>query len=760
MHNKTIKATLNNLGEALQKEDKQKNISFDQFLQDLAKDPKQILRNAFQLFYDMVHHYVPEGTNEYSSDPESISYIKYDCSKLFVDGFETPFFADRLFANRLIRLTDSLKHGIDRKILVFEGPPGSGKSTFLNNLLQRLEEYTKLEEGFMYETIWRVDIEKLGGMKQAPIEELVERIYQTQKNKGPEQFDSHFQIGLPDKSVDVPCPSHDHPILQVPREFRKQLLEEVILDKDFLERLFSQKEYEWVFKHTPCAICTSLYQTLYDHDDVSPSDILGMLHARRYKFNRKLGNGISIFNPGDELDTQPIRNPMLQSWINTLFRDSNAVAYVYSTLAKTNNGIYAIMDVKSKNKERLKNLHGIISDGVHKVAAHIEEDIQSLFITLLNPEDKEVIDNDKSFQDRVVRINVPYILDYNTEVDIYRNLFGSGIDDKFLPGALESFAKVIVSSRLEEESEAVSYWISDPSEYEDFCDPDLMLLKMEIYTGVIPIWLIEEDRHTLDQKTRRNIIKEGETEGVKGFSGRESLQIFNEFYSKFATMPELIDIEDVVSFFSDVKLKKEIPDDFLTHLENLYDYTALQQVKESMFYYNEEQVSHDIQNYLHAMTCDIGTTIVCPYTKEKIEVTETFFETIENRLLEENTFLEDEDNIADFRNDILNEYVTKTVQDIAGGKDIIETELYNVLLERYNNSLKQNVLDPFVNNDSFRTAIKEYGTDLFNSYDKRIRNEVGLLFKNLQEKFGYSEQGARQVCIYVIDKELVELFSD
>jgi len=59
-------------------------------------------------------------------------------------------------------------------------------------------------------------------------------------------------------------------------------------------------------------------------------------------------------------------------------------------LALTNNGIYALMDIKDNNITRLLSLHGIISDGVHKVE-HIEEKINTLFLGLVNPEDKKVL---------------------------------------------------------------------------------------------------------------------------------------------------------------------------------------------------------------------------------------------------------------------------------------------------------------------------------------------------------------------------------
>ncbi|MDZ7598268.1 MAG: hypothetical protein U5J82_08275 [Desulfobacterales bacterium] len=120
--------------------------------------PERLIRNVFQVFHDMIKTYVGEGIDEYPNDPESIHYVYYDCKRLFVEGADQPFFADRLFANRLISLVEALKRGAQQnKIYIFEGPPGSGKSTFLNNLLRKFEEYTNTEEGKRYEAVWRLD---------------------------------------------------------------------------------------------------------------------------------------------------------------------------------------------------------------------------------------------------------------------------------------------------------------------------------------------------------------------------------------------------------------------------------------------------------------------------------------------------------------------------------------------------------------------------------------------------------------------------
>ncbi len=193
----------------------------------------------------------------------------------------------------------------------------------------------------------------------------------------------------------------------------------------------------------------------------------------------------------------------------------------------------------------------------------------------MNPEDRENIADTQSFSDRITYIKIPYILDYNTEVKIYRNVFGNQIGKYFLPRVLENFAKVIISSRLNAKSEGMAEWIPDSDKYRRYCDRNLLLLKMDIYAGLIPSWLSDEDRKNFAAKRRRRVIAESETEGDKGITGRDSIKIFNEFYTAYAKKGKPITMAMVYQFFQQASgAGGPIPDGFLDSLVRLYNYTV------------------------------------------------------------------------------------------------------------------------------------------------------------------------------------------
>ncbi len=271
----------------------------------------------------------------------------------------------------------------------------------------------------------------------------------------------------------------------------------------------------------------------------------------------------------------------------------------------------------------------------------------------------------------------------------------------------------------------------------------------------------QEDEKNFTAKRRRKIIAEAETEGHEGFSGRDALDIFHDLYSSFSRDDSLITMETLCAFFSKTRpeLGKQLPDGFLDSLRNMYNYQTLQEVKESLFNYNEDQISRDIQNYLFALNYEPGTTAVCSYTGDKLKITEAFLAGIEDHLLGPDVR---QGRRVEFRDETQREYTSQTLtQEImVDGTEISKTQLFLDLNQRYLFSLKEKVLEPLLENANFSRALKEFDGEDFKTYDKKIREDVTFLITNLCDRFGYTEQGAREVCIYVVDNRLTEEFAE
>jgi len=725
-----------------------KPISFENFLKMIAEKPSLYLRDIFQFFYDMVFSYV--GESKAKREINGAFFKKYNIDNLLATNCEIPFYADPIFSERFIDLVKSFKkRTIQNHLILFEGPPGSGKSTFLNNLISKIEDYGKSEQGIMFKTYWRINTEVIqGAMKEGGIFNVF-----TDDTNNLENERRVISDGIKKrKSIDFSCPRHDHPILQIPKSLRYDLLDKVIEDRKFKRRLFGDKEYEWVFKEMPCNICQSIYNVLLDRLK-NPLEVFKMIYARRAVFRRLFGVGVSVFNPSDPLVVEPFRNQFIEDYLRTLLRTDN-IDFVFSDLSYTNNGIYALMDIKEKNLERLFRLHGIISDGVHKVGL-IEEHIKSLFIGLVNPEDKAKFIDVQSFRDRIIYVRIPYVLDYKTEIQILKNKFGDGVFRKFLPHTLELFAKIVIATRLEKNNELLKRWIPDPLKYDKFLDKSYLHLKILIFSNELPRWIDDKDIKKIDSTLQTAILKASESDGFKGISGRQSLQLFGDFLEKHQNQDDLITMEMVVNYFisSDIPEIKELPQDLIVVLANDYDYTITQEVKESIYFFNKEEIESQIANYLFAVNFDIGETIRSPYTNDEIQVNEEFFRNFEKSILgNDATPFE----MKKFRKETQHIYVNTTLSQEINlyGKKINETQQFKELYQRFTNNLKENALTPFSGNINFKTALKEYNTAGFEKYDDTIKRSIKYLIKNLTQKYSYTTDGAIHIVEYILEHQL------
>ncbi len=718
-------------------------MDFQDFEEMVTKDPFLLLRSISQIFYDMVKKNLIPLEDKYKDDPQRIGYTPYDCTPLFVENIDRPFFADMIFANNLAMVVETLKKNAQQaKIQIFRGPPGSGKSTFLNAILKKFEDYSATPEGFVPEVVWKINIPRINA-----------------------ELDQ-------EKELEIPCPNHDHPILLIPKRYRKKYLSELLADHDkqTKEQIFQNNEFNWIFKKEPCTICASIWDALRSQiSDIH--EIFSMIKVRPRKFDRRTGNGISVFGSGDKISKEDdvITDKPLQKKIDRVFGSSNKIHYVFSSYAKTNNGIYALMDIKENNVPRLWDLHNLVSEGVHKVK-DVEEKVDSLFLVVMNPEDDENIkDGGKSLNslsDRVQYHQIPYVKDYLTEVEIYRKTLGEEIESWFLPGVLKNFARAIISSRLPEDSPALKKWIQDPDFYEHCCDRKLKLLKMEFYSNNIPSWLDKEDRDNLTTSIRKELIEESNISREKAISGRDAIQIVSILLSMYQKKNRLITMNDVIEFLQHLRenvkhkingeLENVISTEFLNGLNRFYNYQLIQQIKEAMYEYNHERIAKEIKNYLSALNCEeTNGTITCRFTGEKLNVTEDFLRSIEDYLFYDNSFFAAQQFL---REEIQKKFVSITLSQeiLIDGKDIEKTKQFQELMDQYSRSLKQNVLIPFIKNENFRRAIKEYDQENFKNYDSKIKRKVNLLFDNLMTKFNYSREGAQQACIQALDVYAME----
>src|SRR5450432_1145305 len=164
--------------------------TFWEYLDMVAETPA-VARNAFQRVYDMILSYGSESFTQFKQDATRYKFFAdpIDHGGDAIYGLERP----------LMTLVDFFKsaaqgYGTERRILLLHGPVGSSKSTIARLLKKGLESYSKTEAGKCFTYSWRLPAKLAGG-------------------DDTEQY--------------LDCPMHEEPLLLIPLDARKEVLDAI-----------------------------------------------------------------------------------------------------------------------------------------------------------------------------------------------------------------------------------------------------------------------------------------------------------------------------------------------------------------------------------------------------------------------------------------------------------------------------------------------------------------------------------------------------
>tara|TARA_R100000008_G_scaffold36391_1_gene20739 strand:- start:1697 stop:2752 length:1056 start_codon:yes stop_codon:yes gene_type:complete len=309
--------------------------------------------------------------------------------------------------------------------------------------------------------------------------------------------------------------------------------------------------------------------------------------------------------------------------------------------------------------------------------------------------------------DRIVRVNVPYTLEFEQEVKIYKKLIGrSDFDCHIAPHTLEVAAMFAVLSRLKPSNKV---------------DP---LTKMKIYNGEEIV-----EKGNIKKVDIKDLREEVEDEGMTGISTRFVMKAIDAALSDSAkSMITPISIRDAL--IKQVKeqivnaderkvclqfLQKTLHEEYLSILEK--------EITKAFVTAYEEQAESLFNNYLdHAEAYVNNTKVKDRVTNEEMEADEKFLATIEEQIGIKGSAKNN------FRADITSYMFAKLRRG-----DIIDWRSYGPLREAIENKLVSSV------RDISRIVTKS------KSRDVKQQKKFNAMVQTLIEDYGYNEHSAEEV---------------
>jgi len=486
------------------------------------------------------------------------------------------------------------------------------------------------------------------------------------------------------------CPIREEPLHLIPRSLRTNF----------------EEQYRIKIEGDLCPICRHRLLTEFDGD-------FTQFPITQSSFSIRGRKGIGVVPPMDPntQDTSLLIGSEDISKLDLYPEDDPRVLSLNGAFNVGNRGIVEFVEVF---KNEIEFLHTMITATQEKNVPSPGKQAMIYFDGVILAHCNEAEWNkfksehtNEAILDRIVRVNVPYCLEFSEEVKIYEKLIDrSDFNYHIAPHTLEVAAMFAVLSRLKNSNKV---------------DP---LTKMKIYNGeeIVEKGLIKK----VDIKDLR---EEVEDEGMTGISTRFIMKAIDASLSDSTkNMITPISIRD--SLVKQVKeqivnpeerkiclqfLQKTLHEEYLSILEK--------EITKAFVTAYEEQAESLFNNYLdHAEAYVNNTKLKDRVTKEDMEPDETFLQSIEEQIGIKGS------SKNNFRADISAYMFAKLRRG-----EVIDWKSYGPLREAIENKLVASV------KDISRIVTKS------KSRDVKQQKKFSSMTKTLMDDYGYNEDSAEEV---------------
>ncbi|MEE8107354.1 MAG: serine protein kinase [Planctomycetota bacterium] len=642
--------------------------TFGQYL-DLIIERPAVLRNAHQRLFDMI---LSHGSDVGTSAKEKMSRYTFFSDPLG-KGKDAIFGLEKSLAT----LVDHFKaaahgYGSERRVLLLHGPVGSSKSTIVRLIKKGLEEYSRTDDGALYTFSWRIDEDG--------------------------------------EEVLVPSPMHEEPLLLLPHAAREQIIERINASWD--------REYKLRVEGEPSPVSRYYFDQLMTQYDGNLSKVLDHIVVRRIALSEKDRVGIGTFQPKDEKnqDSTELTGDVNYRKLAEYGSDSDPRAFNFDgEFNVANRGVLEFIEVLKLDVAFLYDLLGASQEHSIKPKKFAQTYIDEVIIGHTNePEYRKLMNNElmEAFRDRTVKIDVPYNLRLNNEIQIYQKDFTQeSVAKHIAPHTVEIAAMWAVLTRL---------GISQKG--------DLSLMdKLKLYNG-----------KSLERYTEENIKElreENAREGMDGISPRYIQdKISNALvrsYSETCVNPFMVlnELEEGLNHHSLITLEETRKHyrDLLAVVKDEYAEIVKNEVQRAISA-DEEQIGRLCANYIdNVKAYTQKERVTNPYTGQEEEPDERLMRSIEEKIDVRESAKDD------FRREIMN-YI---------GALAIEGKKFDY---RANPRL-QRALEKKLFEDQ-KDSIKL--TSLVSTVvDRETQEKIDVIKSRLVKNYGYNEESATDALNFV-----------
>ncbi|MEZ5993645.1 MAG: hypothetical protein R3E76_15025 [Planctomycetota bacterium] len=317
--------------------------SYMDYLNKVCTDPYRHTRTTYQLTFDMIQHF---GSEVFEDSGEEVRRYK-----LFDDPFNNGKNAIYGLERTISRLVKYIRAGAreegKERIFVLHGPVGTAKTSIIDLIGRGLEAYTGHDDGAVYSFSWRFGKDfhaedggslGFGGTKPD-------------------------YAGITNPVAVLGSQMHEHPLLLIPRQARRDLLEKLWRQNDLDKKYpIPHKILEGDLDYNSKQIYSFLLRR-YKGDWLK---VMDHIVVQRIVYTESGGIGIAKIPPEGNVETgsQPVTMDENFKYIANLLSSVSLVRF-FGKYVRGNRGIVHYSDIFKKPSSYLQHLLSAVEE--HKM---------------------------------------------------------------------------------------------------------------------------------------------------------------------------------------------------------------------------------------------------------------------------------------------------------------------------------------------------------------------------------------------------------
>lgn len=504
--------------------------SFFEYMDIFEKSPKKECRPTFLYLLEMLEYFGKDKQGHYKIFKE-----EHDDSSAIYGQFQ----AQEEIVRNLLNFKEE---GINNKFLLLVGPNGSSKSSLVRKMIKGTELYSESTAGALYSFSWVFPIDhlvkgKLGLANVTPSDRNVK---------------SYAHLDDIEINAILPSDMKDHPLLLLPLEFRKKFITDAL--KDDAEYLETIKQTA-LFKSDLSKRNRMIYNAMLKNYKGNHTEVLKHIRVERFTISKRYSTGAVTIEPQIHVDArlQQITMDKRLASLPPGLQSLNLFS-MHGELVMANRGILEYSDLLKRPLDTYKYLLMTMETGNINLQGILTE-LDIFFIGTSNEVHLAAFKQHpdyNSFKGRFNFIRVPYLLNYNEEMKIYKKQVAT-LKDKcdFTQDALKALCFFSIMCRLRG-PQSKNYHEKKLSDIAIKLNPLEKCLLLG--DGEMPGYLNVEDKQILAYglKDLRNEFKyENLYEGKFGPSPRD----MKNFIYELANSNENVSLIEILDFLEKITLR-------------------------------------------------------------------------------------------------------------------------------------------------------------------------------------------------------------